>query len=198
MKKHVFPSFREIGKIKKDVKDDDRETDNKEPRKRVEGKEEMQSKPCTQGNEQGGQGFREHLAKEGEGGDFQNMFVKQIFRDDPKKSNLADGKTHAQRAQKIGKNKTYNDVHRGSRKGENREGLDSFLFREHRRPEDGFRDEEKLVGTDEEDEVIDRFAIIIGLAEPKGHEFLATGSEADEDYSDEEKLDFPDFYREFL
>ena len=70
MKKHVFPSFWEIGEIKKDVKDDDREADDEEPRKRVERKEEMQGKPCAQGNEQGGQGFREHLAKEGEGGDF--------------------------------------------------------------------------------------------------------------------------------
>ena len=54
MKKHAFPSFWEIGEIKKDVKDDDREADNEEPRKRVQGKEEMQSKPCAQGNEQGG------------------------------------------------------------------------------------------------------------------------------------------------
>ena len=123
MKKHVFPSFREIGKIKKDVKDDDRETDNEEPRKRVEGKEEMQSKPCTQGNEQGGQGFREHLAQEGEGGDFQNPFVKQVFRDDPKKANRADGEAHAKRAEEIRKYETYNDVHRGSREGENGEGV---------------------------------------------------------------------------
>ena len=52
--KHAFPSFWEIGEIKKDVKDDDREADDEEPRKRFQGKEEMQSKPRAQGNEQGG------------------------------------------------------------------------------------------------------------------------------------------------